>query len=259
MTIAPIERRLQTPRVTVPTKASPEVVQFASQMLGAHMQLLEQHNRQGDLINQALRGGLSAGNSKGRVVFKDVTFMTPGVPPWQAMALTNSWANQSGYALAGYIVGPGGQVWSRGVVKGGTTGSALFTLQALAPDPASNSIVSFGAGLDGAAELRIDNFGIFSALFSGTPKVSLAATWLSAMGTPPTTFPAPWPIFVDHGLPQATGCQVLACVIAATKQPGPIPQLIWEDGGNGRLRLDGAWGLQWNTRYTVTLRISAEA
>lgn len=250
--IRPVERKVVVP--ALPEKGGLSVLHQAV------VRMAEAHNHHDDMINGALRGGTSASNNS-LLKFLELTVQMPAEAPWQAFTPQHSFANQAGYVVAAYVIVPGGQAWMRGVVKGGASTGIIYSNTDLAPVLTSGALLSFAAGLDGAAELRIDNFGVISAVFTGTPKVTLAHTWLLASGAAPTTFGAPWPIVVKHGFSQCAGLSVDACQELSQNAKGaaPLPMPAWQDVGNGQLRLDGLWGLQWGKKYNVRLRMTAES
>lgn len=253
--IKPVERKVMVPAV-LPKVGGLSVLHEAVKRIA------EAHNHHDDMVNSALRGGVSAENN-GLIVFVEVTVQMPAEAPWIPFNLQNSWAAVGGIDTPGYLMEPGGKVWMRGEVSGGTSNTALALK---IPGYGPTVKIAYAAGLDVLAEVRIFANGLITPIFaSGAPRVSLSHSWIaspaSAALAAPHPFPAPWPIIIQHGLKQCTGLEVLATSEISQNAKGPAPHGVpaWQDIGNGQLRLDGLWGLQWGKKYLVTMRLSAEA
>jgi hypothetical protein len=244
------ERKVVIP--SLPEKGGLSVLHRAVQ------QLAEAHNHHDDTLNSALRGGMSSLNNN-LVKYVDLTVQAPAEAPFVAMTLINSWANVAGYDTTGVLMMPGGLVIARGAVNTGAPGDAAFNL----PTGFSPLVsIAYAAGMNGAGYVRVQSGTLTPN--GAASAYALSNSWLAAPAASPTPFSqngAPgWPLRVQHGFSQCTGLDVVACqeLSRNTKGSAPLPTPAWQDVGNGQLRLDGLWGLQWGKKYQVRLRMTAE-
>lgn len=260
MTLKSAERTVSLQKLEAPSKADPGMKQFAAQVNAALQTLAEQHNRNDDQLQQFVRGGASAENNS-RIVYRDLEVMMPKDAPWLDITFSGTWANVSSYQPAQYLMKPGGEAEMRGYIEAG--GAAQFTVLPSGYAPPNDSVWPITA--PDLAPMLISSSGV-CAILSGAfgSSYSINSRWIASPIDAETAMPHPfvaggWPIIVRHGFDKALGCELVAAR-ATTNISGPngTGQLDWEDIGNGQLRLNGVWGLQWGRRYNMRLRINAE-
>jgi hypothetical protein len=266
--IKAVERKVVVPQL-VPSggrQIAPEV----SQLHQAVMQLAEAHNHHDDQLNRALRGGTSAENNA-RVKYKKLRIAMPSDAPYLPLTLNSGdgWINYgAGFYDAAYLMEPGGRVTNRGLVAGGVpdygaTGRVGTLPIGYAPGHEIGGASEGGNGAYGLWRVNPSGEIFFAFSASGGPYLFLNdLSWIAPNAARPHAFTGgTWPVVIQHGLPDAcTGLDVVACRYAdGPSGTAGAPVADWEDLGDGRIRLNGLWGLQWGAVYNVTVRLSAEA
>lgn len=223
-------------------------------------QLIQAVNRSSDAVS-ALDGGLSLSkNFNGEL--RKLDFVMPAEPPFTPFVTNSggghSWTAASGYSVASSMMLPGGIV----VLRGAVLGVAMiinFGITTLPEGQTPAGTIDFPVATGtAAAVVRIAGGGVLTYLWgpTGTPTVSLDTVRFHASPAgPPSQFTGSnWPILLKHDLGRVAGLIPLGC--ALTSRPASnvgqgLPYLDWQDVGDGRVRLNGAWGLQWGARYTM--------
>lgn len=268
MTTRSIERKVIVPRLAVPTgrQVSPEV----SQLHEVLTKLAEAHNHHDDQLNRSMRGGTSSENNA-LVKYRKLRIAMPSDAPYLPLTLNvaDGWAwYGAGFYVPQYLMEPGGRVTNRGLVTGGVPGYAgagrIGTLPVgYAPGQEIGGQSEGGNGAYGIWRVNASGEIYFAFSASGAPYLFLETlSWIAPNAARPHPFTGgTWPVVVQHGLPDAcTGLDVVACRYAESPSgTAGAPVVDWEDLGDGRLRLNGVWGLQWGAVYNLTVRLSAEA
>lgn len=225
----------------------------------------------GDELSK-LNGGIELGaNTVG--LLKKLSFKMPDLPPWRSGIITPV-AGQTGEIQA--LMSPGGVVELKGTLQAGAgayaggiaNGSPIGTLP-VGYRPYAAQALAGGAAVVGAAigwvVVSITTAGAMN--YSG---IAGAATplyidgvrfYATAAAAPHQFVGAGWPIIVEHGLQRARGLVALGCRLSGQSGQNAgvgTPQVDWQDLGDGRLRVNGVWGLQWGQRYDLQVYISPE-
>jgi hypothetical protein len=86
--------------------------------------------------------------------------------------------------------------------------------------------------------------------------------WHATAAAAPHQFDEPnWPLRVRHGFDKCNGLVVLGYRLQGQKGNdvgGGTPHVDWQDLGDGSLRINGVWGLQWSSRYDLKLYLTPE-
>lgn len=253
-------------KVTVPTIQGLKPAQAISALHDSLVSLASASNYHDDTLTKALRGGISSGNNS-RLKYVDVNVTMPPEAPWLLATLINSWAPISGRDPCAFLMEPGGRASLRMEAGGSsaTSGLAATTLPEGYRPPTALEWLTGNSGM------LIDGSNGHVNLTRSSTAVTVAfgtVSWFASPAAGPHPFSingATWPMKVRHGLgpkgvDQCLNCDPVACVDVTqnAKMQAPLPQLVWQDVGNGQLRLDGTWGLAWGRKYLVRLRCSSE-
>jgi hypothetical protein len=230
-------------------------------------------NAHADEIDK-LNGGITlAANTPG--IIKSLSFLVPADAPWQSFVAGSGW--DVGSPAAQFLKLPGGQILCRG----------KFTAKTVANAPSltaggTSVMTTLDAGIRPATEMHIPqlsangggeqwaSLGLFVAgqLFLSAAGVGSSTvvwvdglSWLAVDAAEPHQFSGGgWPIKVDHGFSKCNGLVVLGYRLQG--QGGGCgagtPHVDWQDLGDGTLRINGVWGLQWGKRYDLRLYLSPE-
>lgn len=223
-----------------------------------------------------LNGGLTLGSNTVGIV-KTLSFKMPDDPPWKPVIPSASWSLAPSEP-ADYLMEPQGLVRLRGglVPAAGTInpnpaggGTATLTTMPAGYRPIRSTALP-GISLAGAA-LQWAVHGITTAGVVNYLAGIAAATavgfdgmqWYATQAAPPHQFDeAGWPLIVKHGFDKpCTGLVVLGFRLQG--QTGQnvgagTPEVDWQDLGDGSLRINGVWGLQWSQRYDLRLYLTPE-
>lgn len=247
------------------TSSAPTELQTVLQGLAQDVKRLgDAHDSRDDQLQVMINGGLSSANND-RVKRRSVIIAMPSDAPWTALpAYAGTWANAVSYQPGQYLMKPGGEVETRGVVSGGAAAHVNDVPEAYAP-PNDTYFPVAGAG---AVQFFVTSTGglyLMGGAWVGL--FSLAGRWIAAPASQsvkvatPHPFPAPWPIVVNHGWPQCKGLTLENCIEetgGAARGLTGAPIVDWEDIGSGQLRLNAVWGLQWRRRYMLRLLLTRE-
>jgi len=216
-----------------------------------------------------LNGGLTLGQNTSGIV-KNLTFKMPDDPPWKTSPLTID-----GDMLAGgeVLMEPGGLVRLRGSMTsnpagthpaGLIAGSAILTLASGYRPIQATGLPAFA--LNGApfaaGGVTISTAGLINNAAACTTIYLDGLQWYATAAAPPHQFDeAPWPLRVKHDFPRCHGLVVLGYRLqgqAGQNVGAGAPVVDWQDLGDGNLRINGVWGLQWGQRYDLRLYLTPE-
>lgn len=230
-------------------------------------------NGQSDEIGK-LNGGLALGKATPGVL-KKISFLMPEEP----------WLADRGFTIDAALnhtlqcmMLPGGEVVWNGTIfpKVGTiaVGANLLTVDAGYRPRRQRAIPVYAlvGGVFVPAVVLLSAGGVLT--YSGGPGAASLFT-LDALryhafpAAPPHQFTArsttgsggEWPLIVRHGLSACRGLWVLRVTeVEQTAQNVGIgaPVVDWVDVGDGTLRINGIWGLQWGRRYSMSLYLTPE-
>lgn len=232
-------------------------------------ELISALNGHSDELGKMNGGVTLAANTPG--VLRSLSFQMPARPPWRVAPLSSPAPGLTSNIEA--LMAPGGFVSLRGTVtpKGaGTIAPATsFGTFDLGYRPAEDRFLPAGARDAGGTSWAIHSIaaaGGFTYVASGIAAATVVyvdgLSWHAAQAAPPHQFAgAGWPLRVDHGLSKCAGLLVLGfrgIAAPAQNQGVGAPVVDWCDLGNGTLRINGVWGLQWGQKYQVLLYLSPE-
>lgn len=248
MSARPAERKVQMPKLE--EGRSPDVESLHETVT----KLVEAHNQNDDELNRALRGGVSAANNS---LAKYVTLevQMPPLPPFINLTVIAPWTG-----TAAILMEPGGHVTLQGFIQDGGGGMGNAFTEDVLQEYMTPLRVALPGGLTLKVNLFQNNLVIEDPLATGGTDVYLAATWIAARSRAPHPFLAPWPLVVRHPFSRCLNLDVVAVFEetqgARSSHPLPVPD--WADRGDGTLQLNALWGLCWNRKYKVRMRLSAE-
>lgn len=228
--------------------------------------LVQSFNSAQQSTGEALKGGLST-NENTLAWLRTITVAMPSAP-FATLALTAPWAAAGGGAFTPAIcMFPGGLVQVRGAIASGTPGTGSGGIFATAPVGFRPGGTVRFAGYGGAGALglfQVDADGSMRFLAGGgTPIGNLECiSYFAEPAAGPNVFSgAGWPVIVRHDFPKCWQAEIAGFSMVGRQQGRGqgAPVLDWHDLGDGSLAIDGIWGLQWNQRYEVSLRLSPEA
>lgn len=219
-----------------------------------------------------LNGGLTLGQNTVGIV-KLLSFKMPDDPPWKTSPFALHADMITGSPSAEALMEPGGLVRLRGAAISNPAGTHPAGLIAGSP------ILTMGAGYRPVQTMGLPNFSLAGAAATpngvslntaGLFNNGLACTtvfldglqWYATAAAPPHQFDEPnWPLRVQHGLDRARGLVVMGFRLSgqAGQNVGMgTPHVDWQDIGDGALRINGVWGLQWGQKYDLRVYISPE-
>lgn len=223
-------------------------------------------NAHSDEIDK-LNGGVTLrDNTPGKLSL--LKFQMPTDLPWLTTPIS------SGAGLDGSIhvvMEPGGRVRLRGsrTPKVGTIAvpTVLGTLISGYRPPQQRNVQ--GAAVVGGALswATINVAGGGAVTFAGAAGAATAVyvdelQWNADVAAAPHQFVGPgWPLIVRHDLERVRGLLVLGCRLVGQSGQNVgngTPFVDWQDLGDGRLRVNGVWGLQWSQRYEMQVYLSPE-
>lgn len=235
-----------------------------------------------DVLNQhdealrGLNGGIRLGEHTPGII-KLLKLQMPRDPPWKPLVTAGNWDS-----FADYLMEPGGLVRTRGYftpkvgkiapVVAGTGTSILANLpsgyapiqETLLPAKSDDSgtwlwaihgvtsagVLAYRAGTANATRVDVDGLQWYAGATQG-------------VAAPPHQFDeTPWPLRVQHGLDQpCAGLLVLGFRLLGQKSQNVgagTPMVDWQDLGDGTLRINGVWGLQWGQQYELLVYLTPE-
>lgn len=218
--------------------------------------LLDGLNPFAQQVVQALSKGLTPSENSACEV-KTVSFTAPA-PVWTAPTLENNWVNYGGgFDSAGFRILPGGDVWAKGLVKDGTINTRVFAWPTGYAPSLSHIFATDTSTGYGRLDARTD--GVY-AVTGGTGNVSLACRFQAAATcAPPVPPAAPWPLSVQHGLPEVSEVRALKtrCIDATALELVGAPSFEWVAGHESNVLLRNVWGLVPGRRYEVSLLLQS--
>lgn len=227
-------------------------------------------NAHSDEIDK-LNGGVTLrDNTPGKLSL--LKFQMPDDAPWRT-DVVSSVAGQNGSISV--LMEPGGRVRLKGsrlagsgIYAGGIpNGSPLGTLNAgYRPISAGfvlpSAAVVGGAGSWGLTSVNTGGVLNYAGPGVGNPVYVDGVTFLATVAAAPHQFVGPgWPLIVRHDLERVRGLLVLGCRLVGQSGQNVgngTPFVDWQDLGDGRLRVNGVWGLQWSQRYEMQVYLSPE-
>ena len=255
--------------------APPKKVEAFTDVQSSLEALASAINAHSDELDKINGGVTLASNTPG--IIKVLSFAMPNDPPFTALTVGAGWSAVSSHAPK-FLMTPGGKVITRGALSAGAAvapsssagGSSVLGTLPVGYRPLEQSAFAGGASLAGVETwagigLKTDGKLFLSSAGSATCDVVGidSLEWFAVNAAPPHQFVGSgWPLRVRHGFPK---CNVLVPLgfrfqnVSAGQNVGVgAPVVDWQDLGDGSLRINGVWGLQWGQRYEMRLYLSPE-